>query len=227
MSGQPPARYLLLLDTLVDELIAAAIDAGELAVRPRPPAVGPVSRRGGAPGHHAALRDLGFRLDLHDGWFGGRAPTAQRPRVGAGVRGHTTCGRSAASPRPPTLRDLPGSVTVAAHEHLRRTAPDLTLVQMSAPPGRAAARAERSSCDAVGPELGRGRAGPAELGGPGGRSGRRVGLSRRSADVDDPEGLRRSDAGPGALLRGPAPDALLELLGLARSGWRARAAPRS
>jgi hypothetical protein len=138
MSGQLPARYLLLLDTLVDELTAAAVDAGELAFdhdHPLWSQFSPEEARLIVRG----LRDLGFRLDIHEGWFGGRAPTNSDLAGALGFAGHDM----RALRRVPTageLRDLPMSVHVAAHEHLRRYAPDLTLDQMTRALGPRAGR---------------------------------------------------------------------------------------
>lgn len=129
MSGQVAARYLLLLDALVDELTAAAVDAGELAFDHDHPLWGqfnPDEARLVVRG----LRDLGFRLDIHEGWFGGRAPTASDLASALGFAGHDV--RSLRGiPSAAELRDLPRTVHVAAQVHLRRWAPDLTLEQMA------------------------------------------------------------------------------------------------
>jgi hypothetical protein len=128
MSGQLPARYLLLLEAFVDELSAAAIDAGELAFDHGHPLWAQFSAdearlviRG--------LRDLGFRLDLRDGWFGGRSPTAADLASALGFAGFDVRALRAV-PSAEQLRDLPASVHIAVLEHLRHTAPDLTLVQI-------------------------------------------------------------------------------------------------
>lgn len=138
MSGQVAARYLLLLDALVDELTAAAVDAGELAFDHDHPLWGqfnPEEARLVVRG----LRDLGFRLDIREGWFGGRAPTGSDLASALGFAGHDV--RSLRGiPSAAELRDLPTSVHVAAQVHVRRWAPDLTLDQMARALGPRASR---------------------------------------------------------------------------------------
>jgi len=129
MSGQLPARYLLLLDSLVDELAAAALDAGELALDHAHPLWGQFTDDD-ARLVVRGLRDLGFRLDLHDGWFGGRAPTGSDLASALGFAGLDVRGLRGV-PSTAELRDLPMSIRVRPHEHLRRWAPDLTLDQMT------------------------------------------------------------------------------------------------
>lgn len=129
MYGQVAARYLLLLDALVDELTAAAVDAGELAFDHDHPLWGqfnPDEARLVVRG----LRDLGFRLDIREGWFGGRAPAASDLATALGFAGHDVR-MLRGIPSAAELRDLPQSVQVAAQMHLRRWAPDLTLDQMA------------------------------------------------------------------------------------------------
>jgi hypothetical protein len=137
MSGQLPARYLLLLEAFVDELSAAAIDAGELAFDRGHPLwnqFSPDEARLVIRG----LRDLGFRLDLQDGWFGGRAPTAADLASALGFAGYDVRSLRAV-PSGEQLRELPASVQIAVLDHLRRVAPDLTLEQvLRAVGGRAA-----------------------------------------------------------------------------------------
>jgi len=138
MSGRLPARYLLLLDTLVDELAAAAVDAGELAFDHDHPLWGQFSADD-ARLVVRGLRDLGFRLDIHEGWFGGRAPTTSDLASALGFAGHDVRALRGI-PSATALQDLPKSVQVAAHDHLRRMAPDLTLDQMARALGPRAAR---------------------------------------------------------------------------------------
>ena len=138
MSGQMPARYLLLLDTLVDEVTAAAVDAGELAFDHDHPLWGQFSADD-ARLVIRGLRDLGFRLDLHDGWFGGRSPTTSALASALGFAGLDVRALRGV-PSAAELRDLPMSVQVAPHDHLRRWAPDLTLDQMSRALGPRATR---------------------------------------------------------------------------------------
>lgn len=69
-----------------------------------------------------SLRDLGFRLDIHEGWFGGRATTTSEFASALGFAGHDV--RSLRGiPSAAELRDLPMSVQVAVQVHLRRWAP--------------------------------------------------------------------------------------------------------
>ncbi len=136
MSGKLPARYLLLLKRLVDALSEAAIDAGDLAFDHDHPLWAQFS-----PDEARlivrALRDLGFRLDLDDGWFGGRAPSASDLAAAFGLVGHDVRGLRA-PPSGGQLRELPRSIHVALHDHLRRTAPDLSLEQVTGALGRRA-----------------------------------------------------------------------------------------
>jgi hypothetical protein len=128
MSGQLPARYLLLLEALVDGLSAAAIDAGELAFDRDHPLWSQFSTEE-ARLVIRGLRDLGFRLDLQDGWFGGRSPTAADLASALGFAGYDVRSLRAV-PSGEQLRELPVSVQIALLDHVRRTAPDLTLDQV-------------------------------------------------------------------------------------------------
>jgi hypothetical protein len=129
MSGQLPARYLLLLDTFVDALGSAALDAGSLVVDATHPLWSQFSPEGPALVIRG-LRDLGFQLDLHDGWYGGRAPATSDLASAMGFAGYDVRALRGL-PSAAELRELPLSVQVATHDHLRRMAPDLTLDQMA------------------------------------------------------------------------------------------------
>lgn len=138
MHGQLPARYLLLLDTLVEEVTVAAVDAGALAFTPGHPLWSQLSPEEGRLVMRG-LRDLGFRLDLHDGWYGGRAPTPNDLASALGFAGLDV--RAVRGlPTSAELRELPSSVLVAAHDHLRERAPDLTLDEMTRLLGQRAPR---------------------------------------------------------------------------------------
>lgn len=137
MSGQLPARYLLLLEAFVDGLSAAAIDAGELAFDRDHPLWSQFSTEE-ARLVIRGLRDLGFRLDLQDGWFGGRSPTAADLASALGFAGYDVRSLRAV-PSGAQLRELPVSVQIALLDHVRRTAPDLTLEQVMRAVGTRAA----------------------------------------------------------------------------------------
>jgi hypothetical protein len=138
MSGSVAARSVLLLHELVDALAAAAVEAGELAFDHSHPFWAQFSPAE-AREITGALRRIGFRFDLEDGWYGGRVPTPTDLASAISWMGQDLRGLRV-QPTAAELRELPGSVMVATHEHLRRTAPDLTLDQLTAAVGSRAAR---------------------------------------------------------------------------------------
>jgi hypothetical protein len=125
LTGQQPSRCLLLLQGLAETITASAIDRGHLRFDRSHPLwaqLDVVEARAVT----RALRDLGFRYDPGDGWFGDRAPQARDLALAlayAGIEVH-------ALRRLPTSEELlalPSSIAASPLEHLAEVAPDLDL----------------------------------------------------------------------------------------------------
>ncbi|MEZ4596313.1 MAG: hypothetical protein R3C32_05390 [Chloroflexota bacterium] len=125
ITGDPASRWVLLLRTLGELIVASAIADDRLRFDRTNPLWAQLT-----PQHAREvmrwLRGLGFRYDPHDGWYGDRAP---QPRDLAEALAFA--GIEPISLRPmPTAADLarlPESVDVAAIEYLAEHAPALEL----------------------------------------------------------------------------------------------------
>jgi hypothetical protein len=125
LTGDPASRWVLLLRTLGELIVASAIADDRLSFDRTNPLWAQM-----APGHAREvmrwLRGLGFRYDPHDGWYGDRAPQPRDLAVALAF-----AGIEPVSLRPmPTgadLERLPGSISVAAMEYLAEHAPALEL----------------------------------------------------------------------------------------------------
>jgi hypothetical protein len=128
LTGDPASRWLLLLRTLGELIVASAIADDRLRFDRTHPLwaqlTPDLSRE-----LMRWLRGLGFRYDPHDGWYGDRAP---QPRDLAEALAFA--GIEPVSLRPmPTAADLerlPASIGVAAVEYLAEHAPGLELEQI-------------------------------------------------------------------------------------------------
>jgi hypothetical protein len=128
LTGGLPSRYLLLLRELVDAIAASAAEAGVLMfdhTHPfwsqfRPAEAREIAR---------VLRDLGFRFDPVDGWYGRRAPSFSDLALALAYAGYDV--RSLRRlPMGDELRALPSSVTASSLEFLAAGAPDLDVDQV-------------------------------------------------------------------------------------------------
>gem|GEM_PF-4263658 len=125
LTGQQPSRCLLLLQMLAETIVESAIRRGYLRVD-RSHGLWSQLNLVECRSLLLSLRDLGFRYDPDDGWYGDRAPQSRDLALAlaySGVEAH-------ALRRLPTtdeLRDLPASISVAPLEHLAEAAPDLDL----------------------------------------------------------------------------------------------------
>jgi hypothetical protein len=128
LTGDPASRWVLLLRTLGELIVASAIDDDRLCFdRSHPlwaqmtPDVARELMRW--------LRGLGFRYDPHDGWFGDRAP---QPRDLAEALAFSGIEPVSVRPMPTAadLEQLPQSIGVAALEYLAEYAPGLELEHM-------------------------------------------------------------------------------------------------
>jgi hypothetical protein len=128
LTGGLPSRYLLLLRELVDAIGASAADAGLLMFDHTHP-LWSQFRPAEAREIARVLRDLGFRFDPVDGWYGRRAPSFSDLALALAYAGHDV--RSLRRlPMGDELRALPSSVTVSSLEHLASGAPDLDVDQV-------------------------------------------------------------------------------------------------
>jgi hypothetical protein len=124
-TGDPASRWVLLLRTLGELIVASAIDDDRLRFDRTNPLFAQLT-----PDLSRELmrwlRGLGFRYDPHDGWYGDRSP---QPRDLAEALAFA--GIEPVSLRPlPTAADLerlPQSIGVAAIEYLAEHAPGLEL----------------------------------------------------------------------------------------------------
>jgi hypothetical protein len=128
LTGGLASRYLLLLRELVDAIAGSAADAGMLVFDHGHPfwsQFSPAEAREIA----RVLRDLGFRFDPVDGWYGRRAPAFQDLALALAYAGYDV--RSLRRlPVGDELRGLPSSVTISSLEHLVAGAPDLDVDQV-------------------------------------------------------------------------------------------------
>ena len=134
LTGQQPSRCLLLLQGLAETIVQSAIDHGHLRFDRAHPLWAQLSVIE-ARALTSALRDLGFRYDPNDGWYGERAPQARDLALAlkyAGMDTHVLRQLSTTE----DLLDLPASITVAPFEHLAEMAPDLGLDDVHRVAGR-------------------------------------------------------------------------------------------
>jgi hypothetical protein len=125
ISGDPASRWVLLLRTLGEVIVASAIDDDRLRFDRNHPLWAQLTPELSRE-LMRWLRGLGFRYDPIDGWYGDRAP---QPRDLAEALAFA--GIEPVSIRPlPTAADLeilPRSIGVAAIEFLSEHAPGLEL----------------------------------------------------------------------------------------------------
>jgi hypothetical protein len=136
LTGQQPSRCLLLLQGLAEAIVQSAIDHGHLRFDSAHPLWAQLSAIE-ARALTSALRDLGFRYDPNDGWYGERAPQARDLALAlkyAGMDAHVLRQLSTTE----DLLDLPSSIAVAPFEHLAEMAPDLGLDDVHRVAGRTA-----------------------------------------------------------------------------------------
>ncbi len=121
LTGQQPSRCLLLLQGLAETIVQSAIDHGHLRFDRAHPLWAQLSAIE-ARALTSALRDLGFRYDPNDGWYGERAPQARDLALAlkyAGMDAHVLRQLSTTE----DLLDLPASITVARLRAPRRDGP--------------------------------------------------------------------------------------------------------
>lgn len=125
LSGDPASRWVLLLRTLGELIVASAIADDRLRFDRTNPLwaqlTPDLSRE-----LMRWLRGLGFRYDPHDGWYGDRAP---QPRDLAEALAFAGIEPVSLRPMPSSadLERLPESIGVAAVEYLAEHAPALEL----------------------------------------------------------------------------------------------------
>lgn len=128
MTGDPASRWVLLLRTLGELIVASAIADDRLRFDRTHPLWAQLTPEL-AREVMRWLRGLGFRYDPHDGWYGDRSPQARDLAEALAF-----AGVEPVSLRPmPTSADLerlPESIGVAAVEYLAEHAPALELDQV-------------------------------------------------------------------------------------------------
>jgi hypothetical protein len=125
LTGDPASRWLLLLRTLAEIVVASAIADDRLRFDQAHPLWAQLT-----PGQcrevMRGLRDLGFRYDPDDGWYGDRVPGPRDLALALAFAGiEAICLRP--MPTGEDLVRLPESLGVAAVEHLAEHAPGLDL----------------------------------------------------------------------------------------------------
>jgi hypothetical protein len=128
ITGAMPSRYLLLLQELVDGLTTAAVEAGRLAFDHRHPLWSQFNEEQ-CRTIARALRDLGFRFDPREGWYGGRSPSSPDLALALAYAGFDVR-RMRRLPAGNELRELPSSVAVSTLEFVAAAAPDLSVGQV-------------------------------------------------------------------------------------------------
>jgi hypothetical protein len=125
VSGDPASRWVLLLRTLGELIVASAIDDDRLRFERTHPLWAQLTPELSRE-LMGWLRGLGFRYDPIDGWYGDRAP---QPRDLAEALAFTGIEPVSLRPMPtaPDLEQLPRSIGVAAVEFLAEHAPGLEL----------------------------------------------------------------------------------------------------
>ncbi|MBX3030345.1 MAG: hypothetical protein KF809_09310 [Chloroflexi bacterium] len=125
LTGGQASRWSLLLQGFVDALVESAIAHDRLRFDRQHPLWAQLT-----PGEAriviARLRDIGFRYDPVDGWYGDRSP---QPRDLAVALAYVGIEAVVLRPQPSSddLRRLPESISVATHDHLLEAAPGLSL----------------------------------------------------------------------------------------------------
>lgn len=128
LTGDPASRWVLLLRTLGELIVASAIAEDRLRFDRAHPLWAQLTPEL-AREVMGWLRGLGFRYDPHDGWYGDRAP---QPRDLAEALAFAGVEPVSLRPMPTSadLERLPESIGVAAVEHLAEHAPRLELDQV-------------------------------------------------------------------------------------------------
>jgi hypothetical protein len=125
LTGQQPSRCVLLLQVLAETIIESAIEHGHLRFDRRH-ALWAQLNVAEARSLTRTLRDLGFRYDPGDGWYGQRAPQARDLALALAYAGMEV-NSLRRLPTTEDLVDLPASISVVPLEHLAEVAPDLDL----------------------------------------------------------------------------------------------------
>jgi len=129
VTGRATSHYVLLLQELVDEVAAAAGRGGHFTFDRAHPLWAQLEVEE-CRLIMRALSDLGFRIDGHDGWVGGRAPANSDLAMAVAYAGYDTRILRKAPLASQSPADLARSVRLAAVECLTSVAPDLTVVQL-------------------------------------------------------------------------------------------------
>jgi hypothetical protein len=128
LTGQPVSHYLLLLREFADAVREVASERLFLAFEDAHPLWSQFDKDE-RQAIVRALFDLGFRYDVDEGWYGGRAPGTADMAMALAYAGHDprTIRRQLTAEE---LRNLPQSMVVSPVECLAALAPNLTLAQM-------------------------------------------------------------------------------------------------
>ena len=112
----------------MDGLTTAAVDAGRLTFDHHHPLWSQFNEEQ-CRTIARALRDLGFRFDPREGWYGGRAPSSPDLALALAYAGFDVR-RMRRLPAGAELRELPSSVAVSTLEFVAAAAPDLSVGQV-------------------------------------------------------------------------------------------------
>jgi hypothetical protein len=125
LTGDPASRWALLFRGLAEALVGSAMEHDRLRFDAQHPLWAQLTHDE-ARSVVGRLRDLGFRYDPDEGWYGDRAP---RPRDLAVALGYVGIEAVTMRPLPSSLdlHGLPTSISVATPEHVLEQAPGLTL----------------------------------------------------------------------------------------------------
>jgi hypothetical protein len=125
LTGSHSSRCLLLLQVLSEAIVSSAIEHGHLRFDRTNPLWANMSADE-ARSVTKALRDLGFRYDVGDGWYGERAPQSRDLALALAYAGIETHAMRRLLTNEELAR-LPETISVAPLEHLAAMAPDLGL----------------------------------------------------------------------------------------------------